>query len=192
MTCAQKIIGERIYLSPLDLADAETYVKWLNTLETYVYLDIAPLLINSEFEREYLLNAMKTGSQEFGIRLLNEGRLIGNCGLIKMDSINRKAELGIFIGEEDYLNQGYGSEAIHLLLDYGFGILNLNSIFLRCYAFNTHAARCYEKCGFKYAGRFRQAKIINGEKYDELLMDILAEDFTGGLFKARLQEILEE
>ncbi|MDD3022483.1 MAG: GNAT family protein [Syntrophomonadaceae bacterium] len=181
MTAAKKIPGRRIYLSPIDINDSEIYVRWLNDIVTYIYLDLAPLVINNVFKKGYLENALKKGAQEFGIRLAADNKLIGNCGLININNINRKAELGIFIAEKDYLNQGYGSEAISLLLAYGFNILNLNSIYLRCYSYNMRAARCYEKCGFKPAGRYRQAKIINGVRYDDLLMDILAEEFSPAL-----------
>lgn len=191
MLAAKKIPGNRIYLSPMDINDSEIYVRWLNDIETYIYLDLAPLVINGLFEKGYLENALKNGAQEFGIRLAADNKLIGNCGLININNINRKAELGIFIAEKDYLNQGYGSEAISLLLAYGFSILNLNSIFLRCYAYNTRAARCYEKCGFKPAGRLRQAKIINGTKYDDLLMDILAEEFQATPYKEKLDALLK-
>ncbi|MEN6490351.1 MAG: GNAT family protein [Smithella sp.] len=191
MTGSGKINGNRVHLAPIDPADLDIYVKWLNDIEIYAYLDIAPMLINKLTEQEYLGNTAKNGEQVFGIRLNSDQRLIGNCGLINIDHINRKAELGIFIAEADCLNQGLGSEAIPLLLDYGFNILNLNNIFLRCYEYNKRAFRCYEKCGFKAAGRWRQAKIINGCKYDDLLMDILADDFGGSPYKIKLDTLLQ-
>jgi RimJ/RimL family protein N-acetyltransferase len=49
---------------------------------------------------------------------------------------------------------------------------------LGVFAFNTQAINCYLKVGFKEIGRRRQARIIGGQKYDAILMDILAEEFT--------------
>ena len=86
--------------------------------------------------------------------------------------------LGIVIGEKTYWNKGYGQEAITLLLDYGFTLLNLNSIMLGTFAFNERAINCYKCVGFKEIGRRRQARIIGESKYDGILMDILAEEFT--------------
>ena len=88
-----------------------------------------------------------------------------------------KQRLVFFIGDKDYWGNGYGREALELLLDFGFNILNLNSMNLSVYAYNTQAISCYKKIGFKEAGRLRQAKIIGGNKYDEILMDILACEF---------------
>ncbi len=191
MAGSGKINGNRIHLAPIDTADLDIYIRWLNDIETYVFLDIAPMVINKLTEQEYLDNALKNGEQVFGIRLNSDQRLIGNCGLINIDHINRKAELGIFLAEQNCLSQGLGSEAIALLLDYGFNILNLNSVFLRCYEYNKRALRCYEKCGFKLTGRWRQAKIINGRKYDDLLMDVLAEEFQASPYKAKLDTLLQ-
>ena len=85
--------------------------------------------------------------------------------------------LGMVIGEKEYWGQGYGQEAVKLLVDYGFNLLNLNSIMLGAFEFNARALRCYERAGFKVIGRRRQARIIGGRKYDAVLMDILAEEF---------------
>lgn len=76
-----------------------------------------------------------------------------------------------------------------LLLDYGFNILNLNNIYLRPYAFNARAIRCYEACGFQVAGRLREAKIINGQKYDEVWLDILASEFPGAELHEQLARL---
>ncbi len=45
------------------------------------------------------------------------------------------------------------------------------------YSFNTQALKCYEKVGFRVVGNLRECKIIGGEKYDEVYMDILAKEF---------------
>jgi RimJ/RimL family protein N-acetyltransferase len=82
------------------------------------------------------------------------------------------------IGDKNYWNQGYGQEATRLLLDYGFNLLNLNSIMLGVFSFNQRAIKAYRRVGFREIGLRRQARIINGQKYDVLEMDILAEEFT--------------
>ena len=76
-----------------------------------------------------------------------------------------------------------------LLLDYGFNVLNLNSIMLKVLSFNTRAIKSYKKCGFKEFGRRRQAIIFGDRKFDSIHMDILAEDFTGTSF---VDEIIEK
>ena len=95
---------------------------------------------------------------------------------------------GIFIGEKSFWGQGYGQEATRLTLDYGFNLLNLNSIMLGVMAFNERALRTYEKVGFMKIGRRRQVRIIGSQKHDVFLMDILAEEFEGRLLRKLLPD----
>ncbi|MDO7205773.1 GNAT family protein [Paraclostridium bifermentans] len=62
------------------------------------------------------------------------------------------------MGDKDNWGNGYGKEALSLLLDFGFNLLNLNNIVLKVYSFNKQAIKCYSKIGFKEAGRLREAK----------------------------------
>jgi len=184
----KKIIGQKCYLSPLNIADAEKYTEWLNDFEVARYLTIFSQQINLQKESEILNNMITKGMQIFAIVDKEKDQMIGNCSLFRIDHSDRKADLGIFIGDKKYWNKGYGSEAILLLLDYGFNILNLNNILLTLFDFNQRALKAYEKAGFKYIGRRRESFIIAGKKYDEIYMDILAEDFTSPYIK----EIVEK
>lgn len=94
-----------------------------------------------------------------------------------LDQVNRTAEVGIFIGNKEYWNKGYGEEALRLLLDYAFRFLNLRSIMLTVYAFNKCAYNCYKKVGFKEIGVRRKALLRNMKEHDIIYMDILDEEF---------------
>ena len=80
---------------------------------------------------------------------------------------------------------------MRLLLDYGFGLLNLNSVMLGTFAFNQRAIHCYERVGFKVIGRRRQARIIAGVKYDAVLMDILADEYESSCVEQLVDRIKE-
>jgi RimJ/RimL family protein N-acetyltransferase len=172
----KKLIGNRIYLSPIDKNDYPKYTKWINDMEVAVGMTFANMLIDEESEKNALERLVKA-QFNFAIILKENDEVIGNVGFPKLDYINRIGEVGIFIGDKNYWKNGYGKESLELLLDFGFNLLNLNNIYLRVYSFNTPAIKCYEKIGFKEAGRLREAKIIGGNKYDELYMDILAKEF---------------
>ncbi len=66
---------------------------------------------------------------------------------------------------------------MRLLLQHGFDTLNLNRVYLRVYANNLRAIRCYEKTGFVLEGRMRQAQYQNGEYLDILLMSVLRSEW---------------
>ena len=150
----KKLIGKNIYLAPKTIEDAEKYAEWLNDFRT----------------TDYLGNNIIT---------LSEDKLIGTVGIENIDHLNKRGTLGIFIGDVEEREKGYGTEAINLILDYGFNYLNLNNIKLDVVEFNERAIACYKKCGFKECGRRRKSEFVDGKYYDRLSMDILKEEFAG-------------
>lgn len=172
----KKMIGEKCYLSPVNPDDYELYTQWLNDMEVTVSLGIVNQVISPVKEKEILQDMVRTG-YHFAIIESEQNQLLGNCGLYKINHLDRNATFGIFIGDKNYWNLGYGEEATKLIVDFGFNILNLHNILLKVFSFNTRAIRCYEKVGFKEVGRRRQSKIIGGKYFDDVYMDILATEF---------------
>lgn len=180
----KKLVGERIYLSPRSIEDAEKYTEWLNDFETTDYLGKSQRIMTLEAEKKHL-EEIPNGDIVFAIIDSNNDELIGGLGLHSINHFKRTATLGIFIGNKDYREKGYGTEAIRLLLDYGFNYLNLKNINLELMAFNERALACYKKCGFKECGRRRQCEFVDGKYYDRISMDILDEEFTGRYIRNR-------
>lgn len=177
----KKLIGERIYLSPINPDDSPKYCEWLNDLEISKNLLIASKVFGEKFEKE-ILEKMSKGSKTDQVMAIIDNEkdlLIGNCGLHDIDHHQQTAEFGILIGNKEYHNKGYGTEAAKLILDFGFNILNLHNIYLKAFSYNKRAIRSYEKCGFKTIGLRREASLINGQYHDEVLMDLLASEFKG-------------
>lgn len=176
MSYFKKLAGTRCYLSPLDPADAERYTEWLNDPEVAIHLQVAPQVISLPKERE-ILERLSREECVFAIVDLATDQLLGDCGLTRIDAVNRTAEFGIFIGDKRFWNQGYGEEATRLTLDFAFNFLNLNNVMLQVYAYNQRAIRCYRKCGFREIGRRRQARLVGRKAWDILFMDALAGEF---------------
>ena len=173
----KKLVGKKCYLSPISTEDADQYCIWLNDLEVSSNLLIFNQQLSLEREKMILQDMIKNGAQSYAIVDVENDKLIGNCSLFRINERNRKAEVGIFIGNKDYWSKGYGSEALSLLIDYGFNILNLNNIMLEVFGFNKRAIKSYKKVGFKEIGRRREAVIVAGKKHDEIYMDVLADEF---------------
>ena len=79
-------------------------------------------------------------------------------------------------------------EALNLLLDYGFSFLNLRNIYLKVFEYNDAAYNLYKKAGFKEVGRLRKAVEIMGKTYDEIIMDMLKEEFQSVYIKRELEK----
>ncbi|MCI0709573.1 MAG: GNAT family N-acetyltransferase [Chloroflexi bacterium] len=93
------------------------------------------------------------------------------------DARNRAASIGIGIAEPAYREKGYGTEAMRLMLDYGFNELNLNRVELTVSSFNPRAIHVYKKVGFKEEGILRQCDYNDGQYYDVLVMSLLREEW---------------
>lgn len=147
----RKLIGTKCYLSPLNLEDAEQYTVWLNDMEVTENLQLISSVISIDGEKELLKKLAQ--EHNYGIVDITTNQLIGNVGFVDINHLHRTAEIGIFIGDKSYWGNGYGQEALSLLLDYAFKKLNLHSILLRVYDFNQRAIACYEKTGFKKSAK---------------------------------------
>ncbi len=173
----KKIEGERIYLSPMCIEDAEKYTKWMNDFRVTDGVNGSKNLVTLESEKEWILENNKAGNFNFAIIKKENDELIGNCSLHDIDNIYGDATVGILIGEEENRNKGYGTEAIKLLIGYGFDYLNLNNIMLCVYSFNENAIACYKKVGFKEFGKRRSAIMKKNKRYDIIYMDIIREEY---------------
>jgi RimJ/RimL family protein N-acetyltransferase len=94
-----------------------------------------------------------------------------------MDWVNRSAEVGIFIGDKPSWNQGYGREAMRLMLKHAFETLNLNRVYLRVFAENARGIKAYEHAGFQHEGCQRQACYQEGHYQDVLMMSVLRQEW---------------
>ncbi len=97
-------------------------------------------------------DALLTQFVFFMIKTISDERIIGDIGLSDFDGHFVNAFVGISIGNPADWGQGYGSEAMRLILNYGFYVMNLNHISLTVFEYNRRAIRSYEKVGFKHEG----------------------------------------
>jgi RimJ/RimL family protein N-acetyltransferase len=186
----KKLTGKKCYLSPINLEDVENFTEWVNNFHLTKYLTLIRQQISLERERE-ILEKLSRG-EHYAIIDQELNKLIGIAGLHEINHIDNTCEFGLFIGDPDYWNQGYGEEASRLLLDYGFNILNMNNIMLLVIDYNCRAERCYKKIGFKEIGRRRQAYRIAGKYCDVIYMDLLSQDFKNSRIKELFSEQYEK
>jgi RimJ/RimL family protein N-acetyltransferase len=176
------IVGEKVALGPLRHDLLPLYLRWVNDFSAMQRISgvVRPLTLEQEgewFERQ----SVSETSVSFTIYERSSNRPIGTTELHDLDFRNRTAEFGILIGDAAQRGKGYGSETARLMLDYGFTALGLHNIMLQVFAFNLPALRAYEKAGFREIGRRRQARPMAGQRWDLILMDALATEFTGSV-----------
>ena len=88
-----------------------------------------------------------------------------------------KAEIWrIYIGDTALRGKGYGKEAMLAMMEYCFGQLGLERLYLDHYTGNP-AAYLYLSLGFQYEGVLRKNCRKNGVLYDVHLMSMLREEY---------------
>jgi RimJ/RimL family protein N-acetyltransferase len=128
-----------IALVPVERDDLPLLFSWINDRDLVVlsapYRPIDGLRHESWFE-----SILKRDDVHlFGIRHVESGRLIGSCQLLGVHPIHRHAELQVRIGEAAARGHGYGTQALELLLQFGFTDLHLHRISLHVFADNAAA-----------------------------------------------------
>lgn len=169
--------GERVILRPVEKDDLKKLHELGNNVELEMLASASwePLPLAS-YEKDFDKHLESQEKGSFVIEV--DGNVIGEIGL--HDWRNRRAgtsSFGVSILDPDYLGKGYGREAIELLLDWSFRIMNYRRIHLETLASNERAVRCYRSCGFVEEGRLRQHEYYNGAYDDVLVMGILREEW---------------
>ena len=174
------IYGDRIRLRAAEHDDLPRFVAWLNDPEVRQFLLIQWPMSLAQEERWFESMQKEPVSEQVLVIEVDTGEgwmPLGNTSFHKIDWVSRSAEIGIFIGEKLYWNQGIGRESVRLMVHYGFNTLNLNRVYLRVFEHNVRGIRSYEHAGFQHEGRLRQAQFIDGQYRDVLLMSVLRSEW---------------
>lgn len=167
--------GEKVYLRELRDVDLPLLVKWWNdpqaaALQTFVVRPQPESTIVEKF-RAWSANQESTGAWFTIVAQVDDG-LVGSISLFCAQAPTRAATLAISIGPEHW-SRGLGTDALRVMVRYGFQELGLNRIGLGVWAFNDRAIAAYRKAGFVEEGRRRQMTFHAGRFHDEVLMSIL-------------------
>lgn len=162
-----------------EIRDADIWElhKWINDPEIIRYTNTYRPISEMEQKEWFYNTEYFRHNHVFGIELIDDGKLIGTCGLYDFDTISRKAELRMKICEQDQRGKGAGKESLKQLLAFGFNDLNLNKIWLRVQIDNIPAVKLYEKNGFKIEGTLRRDMYIKGQYKDLYVMSLLVEEY---------------
>lgn len=164
--------GRSIYLRPMTEEDTDMVVRWRN--EDFVRRNF---IYQKPFTREghlhWIETMVKTGKVVQFLIFTKEDVPVGSVYLRDIDMDFRKAEYGIFIGEETALSKGYGTEAAELMILYAFQELKLHKLTLRVLADNERARKSYEKAGFIQEAYLKDEVYLEGGYRDVILMALL-------------------
>ena len=171
--------GERVWLRASTKADFTTGVDAISDAETGHFLGLK-MPISAEGAEQFgqqVVAGQGTSIWSFTICLLADNRPIGNVTLRNPDRENGNAEVAIVITDKASQGHGLGTDALNCLVDFGFGELRLERIYLHVFDYNARAIRSYEKAGFQTDAVLRRHRFHRGDHHDVHLMSILRGDW---------------
>lgn len=173
------LAGRRVRLRPVSDDDlAALAAAWadpgLAVHQTATVLP-RPQAETSELLRAWTRNERVSEGAAFAVETL-DGELAGWVSLFGMQWPHRVADLGVQLLAER-VGEGLGTEAVELMVRYGFQELGLHRIQLAAYAYNTRGIAVYEKVGFVREGARRRSTFRGGAWHDEVLMGLLADEW---------------
>jgi RimJ/RimL family protein N-acetyltransferase len=115
----------------------------------------------------------------FMLRRRQDDQTLGFARLQWIEWAHGICHLRLYIGDTADRGQGYGTEALHLVLRYVFEELNLHRVSVSVAGYNERAIRFFEQAGFLAEVKRRQAIHRNGRRWDLLVMGLLKEEWQG-------------
>ena len=171
--------GERVWLRAAEKADFVDDAALISDAETGHFLGLKHPVSAEGGEQfaQKVLSQQGTTVFSFAICLLLDDRRIGNVTLRNLDRENGSAEMSIVITDKNHQGQGLGTDALNCLVDFAFGELRLERVYLHVFDYNARARRSYEKAGFRTDATLRHSRFHHGRHHDVHLMSILHEDW---------------
>jgi len=171
-----RISGKRIDLCVHHvLRHLKNCLIWANDEKIIEFLTIGFFPLSELTERKWLERKLSDTDITLAIETKN-GIHIGNIGLHNIDWKNRKAELGIMIGNRNYWGKGIASEAEALMIAHGFNI-GMNKITIKALSENIGSTKAALKNKLFFEGCQRNDVYKNGKFYDVNIYSILRSEW---------------
>ncbi len=179
------LIGELIQLRALEPTDLNKLYKWEN--DSTIWSVSGTLMPFSKYIlEEFVTQAHQDIYTNKQLRLMidlryfdeddnlsDEIHSIGCVDLFDFDPKNKRAGVGILIADKADRGRGYATEALHLIVDYGFEILDLHQIYSNVRIDNENSLALFKKSGFEVTGLKQDWIYDFGKFYDEYNMQLI-------------------
>jgi RimJ/RimL family protein N-acetyltransferase len=169
--------GEQVCLRQIRQEDSQLVGKWSSDPEIMRLTGMVKPLSPADAENHVRNIRGDAGRLWFIIVLKEDGRAVGETGLLRICPPWRTADMTVIIGEKDAWGKGYGTEAGRLLMEYAFNTLRLHRLAIGVAGFNSRALDFWRDLGFKKEGVHRDGYFCDGEFHDFVMMSILEDEY---------------
>ncbi len=163
--------GKHIYLRALEPEDLE-FIHEIENDESLWEISNTETPYSKYLIKQYLEESHKDIYQVKQLRLVisnYENEALGLIDVFDFDFKNRRAGIGILVRDSSKRNNGYGSEALKLLINYCFTHLNLHQLYCNITESNSASIKLFSNQGFRKVGLKEDWNLVNGSFKNEYL-----------------------
>lgn len=169
---------ERLILRPFCLEDAKHIFEIRSNEYVMKFMDSSfhnSLSDSEKFVESNLENQAKGNGYFWAIIEKTSNKFIGDFSIWSIDKVNNRGQIGYSL-KKDYWQKGYMSEAMNVILRYGFTEIGIHSFEANINPLNDGSRKCLEKIGFKKEAYFRENYLFNGKYLDSEIYSLLESD----------------
>jgi len=173
--------GNRLILRPYKKSDLSSYLKWMAGGEWQKYDTPweSGFATQEEAEQRFkeMLEDKPVVPSRRAVIATKKDRPIGWVNRYAYKRFPENWLIGICIGEDEFLNKGYGTEAFGLWVDYLFAHSDIHRLGFATYSFNMRMIEVGKKLGFIHEGTDREIIFWNNEWLDRLHFGMLRREW---------------
>ena len=181
MLTPDALTGEVVYLANVDMEkDLPVVFRWYSDINFMRYISRGmPRFSTLKGMEEWFGAENNDGrySRPMAIRRRSDDTLVGICAYKDINAQVGSCLFWVGIDPDGTQGQGYGTDAVQVMLRYAFREMNMQRVGLEVGEFNDAAQRVYEKCGFQIEGTIRRSMYRDGRFWDMHYMGILREEW---------------
>ncbi len=173
------IRGEKVWLRAFEQEDLEAHWLAVNDGDVAHFTGYRAPQSMRDVQNWYETRVHGSEKQKyfFVISPIGSAEFLGVVMLFGFESRLGGPELGIFVSDKARWGQGLGTDAVNAMLDFAFGSLDINRIWVTTSAQNKRSQRAAQNAGFSVEGTIREHILQHGHFQDSLLMSILRSDW---------------
>ena len=171
-----QIATERLNLRPITPDDIDFIFELFRRSETNKYSEYPDLKTRDEAAEMYENYLKPDFDDHFRVIIEKKdtGIPMGTIGLYKYSENHKRAEIGYDLLKE-YWGNGYISEAVRAITNFGFNDLGLVRVEATVDPENTRSIHVLKRTGFKHEGTLKKKYYYKGAYHDELVFGLIKE-----------------
>ena len=161
----KEIRTERLLIKTPEINDKFELTQLINDKDVIKWLSEIPFPYTLSHAEEFIERSRERvlKQESYNFMIFQDKKMIGGIGLSEFN--NKSCQVGYWLGKQ-YWGNGFATEALKSILDFGFDHLNLEKIYAAYKNGNQGSIRVLTKCGFEYSRKkYEYDSVMNEEVF---------------------------